>query len=55
MVFGVDWANNPSSNVGTEVLRLKKNTNINMPILPTSTTGLVAGDLWNNAGVINIV
>ncbi len=55
MVLGVDWDNNPSASVGTEVIRLKKNTNINMPILPTSSAGLVAGDLWNNAGVINIV
>jgi hypothetical protein len=23
--------------------------------LPTSATGLTAGDIWNNAGVLNIV
>jgi hypothetical protein len=29
--------------------------NVNMANLPTSSAGLSAGDLWNNAGVINIV
>ena len=28
---------------------------VNMPNIPTSAAGLAAGDLWNNAGVINIV
>lgn len=28
---------------------------INMPLLPTSSAGLVSGDLWNNSGVVNIV
>ena len=30
-------------------------TTVNMANLPTSSAGLSAGDLWNNAGVINIV
>jgi len=34
---------------------IKSNGNINMANLPTSSAGLSAGDLWNNAGVINIV
>ena len=28
---------------------------VNFPNLPTSSAGLVAGDLWNNAGVVNII
>ena len=36
-------------------LTIKSNGRINMSSLPTSSTGLAAGDLWNNAGVINIV
>lgn len=28
---------------------------VNMPNLPVAAAGLVAGDLWNNGGVINIV
>lgn len=28
---------------------------INLSHLPTSSTGLRSGDLWNNAGVVNIV
>lgn len=28
---------------------------LNISNLPTSATGLRSGDLWNNAGVINIV
>jgi hypothetical protein len=34
---------------------IKSNGRINMSSLPTSSTGLATGDLWNNAGVINIV
>lgn len=30
-------------------------TNINLSDLPTSATGLRPGDVWNNAGVLNIV
>lgn len=30
-------------------------TNINLSDLPTSATGLRTGDVWNNAGVLNIV
>ena len=28
---------------------------LNLSLLPTSDVGLVAGDVWNNAGVLNIV
>jgi len=33
---------------------IKTDGNINMANLPTSSLGLSTGDLWNNAGVINI-
>lgn len=39
----------------TAHLTIKSNGRINMSALPTSATGLSAGDLWNNSGVINIV
>ena len=30
------------------------NVVINVANLPTSSTGLTVGDLWNNAGVVNV-
>jgi len=36
-------------------LEIKANGNINMGTLPTNTTGLVVGDLWNNSGVLSVV
>jgi hypothetical protein len=33
----------------------KKDGTLNLPNLPTSASGLSAGDIWNNSGVINIV
>jgi len=39
----------------TAQFTLKANGRINMSSLPTSATGLSAGDLWNNSGVINII
>ncbi len=41
--------------LGGSRFEVKANGRILLGNLPTSTTGLVAGDLWNNAGVINIV
>jgi len=38
-----------------DVLHAKTNGNLNLPNLPTSSSGLASGDLWNNSGVINIV
>ena len=38
-----------------EVMRLKDSGVVNMKNLPTSSGGLVAGDLWNNSGVVNII
>ena len=34
---------------------LKTTANINASNLPTSSVGLVSGDIWNNSGVLNIV
>ena len=33
----------------------KSTGKLNMATLPTSASGLSAGDIWNNAGVLNIV
>jgi hypothetical protein len=37
-----------------KTITVKSNT-INMASLPTSSAGLVSGDLWNNSGVLNII
>lgn len=38
------------------ILMVLKNSNVlNLPNIPTSSTGLVSGDVWNNSGVLNIV
>lgn len=39
---------------GQKVLRLSRNGTLRAENLPTSTSGLTAGDIWNNAGVLNI-
>ncbi|MDB4301941.1 hypothetical protein N9924_00090 [bacterium] len=44
-----------ASGASVDVLIGRDNGEVNAPNLPTSATGLVAGDLWNNAGVLNIV
>ena len=38
----------------TRQITIKANT-INLKTLPTASAGLVSGDLWNNAGVVNII
>jgi hypothetical protein len=43
------------NNAGTARMIINDNGRINMAALPTSSAGLSAGDLWNNAGVVNIV
>lgn len=43
------------SNVRSGDSILQTTGNVSMFSLPTSSAGLSAGDLWNNAGVINIV
>jgi len=40
---------------GTDILTLKDTGVLNASNLPTSSAGLVTGDLWNNSGVINII
>ena len=45
-------------NAGTgvlETLTLKSSGVVNIANMPTSSAGLVAGDLWNNSGVVTIV
>jgi hypothetical protein len=39
----------------TAHMTIKANGTINMSSLPTSSTGLATGDLWNDAGTIKIV
>lgn len=34
---------------------LKHNGSLNLPLLPTSASGLVSGDIWNDAGTLKIV
>jgi hypothetical protein len=68
LVFGM-WQTSSSSEVmristSSNVL-IGKNTDsgqklqvvgkVNLTSLPTSATGLMAGDVWNNGGVLNIV
>ena len=43
------------NSANTSLLKVKNNGVINASALPTSSTGLVSGDIWNNAGVLNIV
>jgi hypothetical protein len=39
----------------TEHMRVKHDGRINMANLPTSSSGLSAGDLWNDGGIVKIV
>ena len=39
----------------SNLFMVKGNGVLNAANLPTSATGLVAGDIWNNSGVLNIV
>jgi hypothetical protein len=39
----------------TAHMTIKSNGRINMSSLPTSSSGLATGDLWNDAGTIKIV
>ncbi len=40
---------------GSSKMRISSDGKINFSSLPTSATGLSAGDIWNNGGVLNIV
>jgi hypothetical protein len=44
-----------SGGSSTAHMTIKSNGRINMSSLPTSSTGLATGDLWNDAGTIKIV
>jgi len=35
--------------------RAPPRTNFNLHDLPTSSDGLIKGDVWNNRGVLNII
>jgi hypothetical protein len=47
-----------SSLIGTEKISLQGDTllnaNVNIPNLPTASTGLSSGDLWNDSGVVRV-
>jgi nitrogen fixation protein len=44
-----------SAGFNADVFQVKANGRINMSSLPTSSTGLATGDLWNDAGTIKMV
>lgn len=48
-------ASGTSDNTPTTKMTIKGSGVINMSALPTSSSGLSSGDLWNNSGVVNIV
>lgn len=50
---GLSFKTENSSSVETFVI--KDNGIINAPLLPTSSAGLSAGDIWNDAGTLKIV
>ena len=39
----------------TSIIKTILRGTVNMANLPTSSGGLVAGDLWNNSGIVNII
>ena len=43
------------TSAGVAQFIIKSGGIINMPTLPTSSSGLSAGDLWNNGGVVSVV
>jgi len=58
-IRGIDNATNYAvkveSDAGTNLLSVRNDGRINVSSLPVSNVGLIAGDLWNNGGVVNIV
>lgn len=40
---------------GSEKMAIRNNGQVNISSLPISAVGLVAGDLWNNLGIVSIV
>ena len=55
LLLNNNWNNNAASGQGTEVMRIKSTGVINISNVPTSNTGLIAGDIWNDAGTLKIV
>ena len=67
LAFKHDGANNRTALTGSEIIagfrtgsnadvfQVKANGRINMSSLPTSSAGLSAGDIWNDAGTLKIV
>ena len=53
--FNNNWNNNAHAGLGTEVMRIKSTGVINISSVPTSNTGLISGDIWNDAGTLKIV
>lgn len=51
---GLVFRTGTGSNIN-EHMRIRRNGQINMKSLPTSSAGLLAGDLWNDGGTLKIV
>jgi hypothetical protein len=59
-IYNIEAANGnfqivEAGTAGQEHFTIKPGGTINMKNLPTSSSGLVSGDVWNNSGVLNIV
>lgn len=50
-----DFAAVFQNSAGTNLVRFFNNGKVNMSSLPTSSAGLSAGDIWNDAGTLKIV
>lgn len=55
LAFFVQSTSTPADTALREGMVIKDTGVINAPLLPTSATGLVAGDIWNDAGTLKIV
>ena len=49
------WGSRNGANIWKENMRLRRNGVLNMAYIPTSAAGLSSGDIWSNAGVLNII
>lgn len=59
-IYNIESANGnfqivEAGTIGEEHFTIKPGGTINMKNLPTSSSGLSTGDVWNNSGVLNIV
>jgi hypothetical protein len=59
-IYNIEAANGnfqivEAGTAGEEHFTIKPGGTINMKNLPTSSSGLSTGDVWNNSGVLNIV